>query len=67
MESWVDLESTTRFQLMRAEDPGLLQPWIEAWSDLVEFDITLVQGSAEAAAPSSHNLQHMRDRGFGER
>jgi hypothetical protein len=37
---------------MRTDDPGLFKPWIEAWSDLVEFEITPVQSSAEAAAAS---------------
>jgi hypothetical protein len=52
VDSWVDLDSTTCFQLMRTDDPGLFKPWIEAWSDLVEFEITPVQSSAEAAAAS---------------
>lgn len=49
VDSWVDLDCATCFQLMRTDDPGLFQPWIDAWSDLVEFEITAVQSSAEAA------------------
>lgn len=53
INSWVDLKSTLCFQLMRTDDPRLFQPWIDAWSDLVEFEITPVQSSAEAAAASA--------------
>jgi len=50
VDSWVDLKSTMCFQLMRTDDPELFQPWIDAWSDLVEFEITPVRSSAEAAS-----------------
>lgn len=56
VDSWVDLKSTTCFQLMRTNDPGLFQQWIDAWSDLVEFEITPVQSSAEAAAESAERV-----------
>jgi hypothetical protein len=35
---------------MRTDDPSLFSSWIDAWSDLVEFEITPVQSSADAAA-----------------
>ena len=50
VDSWVDLACSTCFQLMRTDNPDLFARWIEAWSDLVDFDITAVQTSAEAAA-----------------
>jgi hypothetical protein len=53
VDSWVDLARTSCFQLMRTDDPRLFQPWIDAWSDLVEFEITPVQSSAQAAAASA--------------
>lgn len=53
VDSWVDLDCTTCFQLMRTDDRELFQPWIDAWSDLVEFEITPVQSSVEAAAASA--------------
>jgi hypothetical protein len=53
VDSWVDSRCTTCFQLMRTDDHGLFQKWIDAWSDLVEFEITPVQSSAEAAAASA--------------
>jgi hypothetical protein len=53
IDSWVDHGRTTCFQLMRTDDPGLFKPWIDAWSDLVEFEVTPVQSSAEAAAATT--------------
>ena len=62
VDSWVDLGSTTCFQLMRTDDPDLFQVWIEAWSDLVEFEITPVRSSAEAAAASADRAARKRRR-----
>ena len=51
VESWIDERRLDRcFQLMETDDPELFAPWIEAWSDLVDFEIVPVIGSAEAAA-----------------
>jgi hypothetical protein len=46
VDSWVDLEYTRCFQLMRTQDPAL---WIRAWDDLVSFEVIAVRTSAEAA------------------
>ncbi len=52
--SWVTQDLTTCYQVMRAPDgePGraLLDAWIARWSDLVDFEVTPVLTSAEAAA-----------------
>ena len=48
--SWVSTDGTTCFQVMECEDRALLEAWIAAWSDLVEFSVTPVISSAEAAA-----------------
>jgi hypothetical protein len=51
VESWIDEGRLDRcFQLMETEDPSLFDHWIATWSDLVEFEIVPVIGSAEAAA-----------------
>jgi Protein of unknown function (DUF3303) len=52
VDSWVvDSDALDRcFQLMRTDDPALMDTWIASWSDLVEFEIAPVIGSAEAAA-----------------
>lgn len=49
VDSWVDLSYTCCFQLMRTDDRRLFEPWVNAWSDLVEFEIIPVRTSAEAA------------------
>ena len=49
VSSWVDLEFTTCYQLMRTEDASLFAEWTNAWQDLVEFEIVPVRTSAEAA------------------
>jgi hypothetical protein len=49
ISSWVDLEFTTCYQLMRTDDPSLFAVWTEAWKDLITFDIVSVRTSAEAA------------------
>lgn len=49
VSSWVDLELKRCFQLMETEDASLFEVWIQAWADLVEFEVVPVQTSAEAA------------------
>jgi hypothetical protein len=49
VSSWVDLEFKTCYQLMRTEDSSLFAIWTDAWKDLVDFEITPVRTSAEAA------------------
>ena len=63
VDGWVDLDCTSCFQLMRTDDPRLFQPWIDAWSDLVEFEITPVQSSAQAAATSAEGPHVTGSRG----
>jgi uncharacterized protein DUF3303 len=48
--SWVTQDLKTCYQIMEAADRGLLQEWLNAWSDLVEFEVVSVMTSAEAAA-----------------
>jgi hypothetical protein len=45
--SWIDAQSARCFQVMEAPDEESLKPWIDAWSDLVEFEVVPVQTSAE--------------------
>ncbi|HET9212962.1 MAG TPA: DUF3303 family protein [Thermoanaerobaculia bacterium] len=47
--SWVDRDFRTCFQLMETEDESLFDPWIQAWADLVDFEVIPVRTSAEAA------------------
>jgi len=47
ISSWVDLERTVCYQLMRTEDKSLFVTWTSAWADLVDFEIVPVRPSAE--------------------
>jgi Protein of unknown function (DUF3303) len=48
--SWVDVDFTRCWQLMKTDDFSLFDKWISKWSDLVEFEVIPVQTSAEAMA-----------------
>ena len=45
--SWMDDNGTCCFQLMEAPDRAALDPWIDAWRDLVDFEIVPVLTSAD--------------------
>lgn len=49
VDSWVEEGGGRCFQLMACEDQTRLQPWIDAWRDLVDFEIIAVTDSATAA------------------
>jgi hypothetical protein len=50
VDSWIDESLERCFQLMETKDPGLFDEWIAQWSDLGEFEVVPVIGSAEASA-----------------
>jgi len=45
--SWFDIDGSRCYQLMNTPTLEALQPWIDAWSDLVEFEIRPVVTSDE--------------------
>ncbi len=49
VDSWIDESLGRCFQLMETDDPALLDAWIARWSDLAEFEVVPVIGSAQAA------------------
>jgi len=49
VHSWVAADLGRCFQVMECDDAALLQEWVSAWSDLVEFEIVPVVPGAEAA------------------
>ena len=49
VDSWIDEGLGRCFQLMETDDPALFDAWIAEWSDLAEFEVVPVIGSAEAA------------------
>ena len=48
LDSWIDENMDICFQLMQSESMKKLQEWIDAWSDLADFEIYPVMDSAEA-------------------
>ena len=48
--SWVTTDLTRCYQVMECADSALLDAWLGAWRDLVEFEVHPVITSAEAAA-----------------
>ena len=48
--SWVTDDLANCYQVMETADRALLDQWMAAWHDLVEFEVHPVLGSAEAAA-----------------
>jgi hypothetical protein len=59
VDSWVvsDGGMDRCFQLMETSDPGLLDAWMDRWSDLVAFEVFPVITSAEAAAITAGNAR----------
>jgi hypothetical protein len=50
VSSWVTEDLSTCYQVMECDDRALLDAWIAAWSDLVDFELLPVVTSADAAA-----------------
>ena len=50
VSSSVATDGTRCYQLMECEDSSLLETWMSAWRDLVDFEVVPVISSAEAAA-----------------
>jgi hypothetical protein len=50
INSWVTSDLTRCYQVMECDDRALLDAWLAAWNDLVDFEVHPVMTSAEAAA-----------------
>ena len=50
VNSWITQDMTTCYQVMQTQRRELLDQWIAAWADLVDFEVLPVITSAEAAA-----------------
>ena len=48
VSSWVDLDFTICYQLMKTDNEKLFELWTKHWEDLIDFEIIPVQTSAEA-------------------
>jgi hypothetical protein len=49
VSSCVATDGARCYQQMECDDPSLLETWMLAWRDLVEFEVVPVISSAEAA------------------
>ncbi len=47
VNSWIEANFDRCFQVMECDDARLLQEWVAAWSDLIEFEIVPVVPSSE--------------------
>jgi hypothetical protein len=56
VNSWVTQDLQRCFQVMECDDSRLLQDWLDQWKDLVDFEVTPVVTSAEAAATIAPRL-----------
>jgi hypothetical protein len=45
--SWINVDLTICWQLMRTDNDALFQQWIDNWKDLMDFEIVPVRTSAE--------------------
>lgn len=54
--SWVEPDFSRCFQVMECGDRALLQEWIAAWEDLVDFEVVPVITSADASAAIAPQL-----------
>lgn len=50
INSWVTEDLSRCYQVMECESEALLQEWIAAWEDLVDFEVVRVISSADASA-----------------
>jgi len=45
--SWLDAQTMRCWQVMEAPSRAALDPWIEKWHDLMDFEVVAVETSAE--------------------
>ena len=49
VDSWVSEDLTCCYQLVACDDARMLEPWMDAWRDLVAFEVVPVISTAQAA------------------
>jgi hypothetical protein len=50
IDSWIEPNFDRCFQVMETDDATLLQQWVLAWNDLMEFEIVPVVASRDTRA-----------------
>ncbi|MEP6762951.1 MAG: DUF3303 family protein [Gemmatimonadaceae bacterium] len=56
VSSWVTDDLKRCYQVMECENRTLIDEWVAAWSDIVDFEVITVITSAEAAATVAPRL-----------
>lgn len=56
VSSWVTADLRRCFQVMECDNRALLEEWMAAWSDVVDFEVLDVITSAEAVAAVTPRL-----------
>ena len=54
--SWVTTDLRQCYQVMECEDPALLDAWMAAWRDIVDFDVMPVMTSSDAVSAIAPRL-----------
>ena len=49
IDSWVTADYTRCYQVMDCDDDGLLETWMDSWTDLTDFEVIPVVKGNEAA------------------
>jgi hypothetical protein len=53
--SWIDPARARCYQVMEAASSEALRPWLDAWNDIVDFEVVPVVASADFWASASHD------------
>ena len=56
VDSWIEANFDRCFQLIECDDPRLLQQWVSAWHDLIEFEFYPVVPSKSG----SENIKNLK-------
>lgn len=48
INSWIDEEVTTCYQVMESESSEKIHQWVQAWDDLADFEVIPVISSSQA-------------------
>jgi len=57
VSSWITEDLSRCYQVMATEDPALLERWMAAWADLMEFEVIPVLSSAQVQARLAPRLR----------
>ena len=50
VDSWVTSDLQRCYKVMRCDDRGLLEQWLDQWRDLIDFEVASVMTSTDAAS-----------------